>query len=278
MDVAKKIATYGFLYFYLLLTAGPFVWLGLTSLKASREIFLSPFALPQDPTLANYTRAWTVGHFASYFQNSLWITLLTVAATILLSAPAAYALAKFDFWGIKATAFYFLSGLMIPVQLAVVPLFFEMKYLGLLNSRSGLFLVYLATSLPFAIFLLIGFFRALPDSLREAAILDGASEWQSFWKIIFPLAKPGVATVAIITFLGVWNEYLVAFTLLSGQGGESVRTLPLGLANLTIVGQFRTDFGIIFAGVVIVMLPTLVAYICLERALTQGLTSGIGKD
>jgi len=167
---------------------------------------------------------------------------------------------------------------MIPIQLAVVPLFFQMKWLGLLNSRGGLFLVYLATSLPFAIFLLVGFFRSLPESLREAAILDGASEWTAFWKVVFPLARPGVATVAIITFLGVWNEYLVAFTLLSGEGGDSVRTLPLGLANLTIVGQFRTDFGMIFAGVVIVMLPTLVAYVSLEKALTRGLTAGAVKE
>jgi N-acetylglucosamine transport system permease protein len=274
----KRGLTYSFLLFYLALTAGPFLWLGLTSLKPSQEIFSSPFGWPQDPNFSNYSRAWTVGHFGSYFQNSLVVTIVTVLATIALSAPAAYALARFAFPGSKACSFFFLSGLMIPIQLAVVPLFFQMKWMGLLNSRTGLFLVYLATSLPFAIFLLIGFFRSLPGSLREAAILDGASEWTAFWKVVFPLARPGVATVAIITFLGVWNEYLVAFTLLSGQGGDSVRTLPLGLANLTIVGQFRTDFGLVFAGVVIVMLPTLVAYISLEKALTRGLTAGAVKE
>jgi N-acetylglucosamine transport system permease protein len=270
--------TYGFLLFYFAITAGPFLWLGLTTLKPSREIFLSPFSWPQDPSLINFERAWEVGQFHTYFQNSLLITISTVVLTLLLSAPAAYALARFDFPGAKATSFYFLSGLMIPIQLAVVPLFFEMKWLGLLNSRLGLFLVYLATSLPFAIFLLVGFFRSLPGSLREAAILDGASEWNVFWQVFFPLARPGLATVAIITFLGVWNEYLVAFTLLSGQGSDLVRTLPLGLANLTIVGQFRTDFGMVFAGVVIVMLPTLVAYVTLERALTKGLTAGASKE
>ena len=274
----KRALTYIFLLFYLALTAGPFVWLGLTSLKPSQEIFLSPFGWPRDPGLDNYFTAWTVGRFGAYFGNSISITLLTVLATVALSAPAAYALARFGFPGVRAISFFFLSGLMIPIQLAVVPLFFQMKWLGLLNSRGGLFLVYLATSLPFAIFLLVGFFRSLPESLREAAILDGASEWTAFWKVVFPLARPGVATVAIITFLGVWNEYLVAFTLLSGEGGDSVRTLPLGLANLTIVGQFRTDFGMIFAGVVIVMLPTLVAYVSLEKALTRGLTAGAVKE
>jgi len=274
----RNTLTYGFLLFYLSLTAGPFLWLILTTFKSSREIFLSPFSWPVDPTLENYQRAWDVGQFHLYFQNSLGITLLTVAMTLALSAPAAYALARFHFPGAKVTSFYFLSGLMIPIQLAVVPLFFEMKWLGLLNTRSGLFWVYLATSLPFAIFLLVGFFRSLPGSLREAAILDGATEWQTFWKVYFPLARPGLATVAIITFLGVWNEYLVAFTLLSGQGADQARTLPLGLANLTIVGQFRTDFGMVFAGVVIVMIPTLVAYVTLEKSLTKGLTSGSNKE
>lgn len=277
MEQLKRAWTYAFLSFYLVLTAGPFLWLGMTSLKPSREIFLNPFGLPQTPTLSNFQRAWEVGKFGVYFQNSLLLTLTTVLVTILLSAPAAYALAKYRFRGSGAVGFFFLAGLMIPIQLAVVPLFFQMKWLGLLNSRTGLFLVYLATSLPFAIFLLIGFFKGLPDSLREAAILDGASEWDAFWKVLFPLARPGLATVAIITFLGVWNEYLVAFTLLSGQGAESVRTLPLGLANLTLVSQFRTDFGSIFSGILIVVIPTLIAYVSLERSLTQGLTAGSGK-
>lgn len=270
--------TYAFLVFYLFLTAGPFLWLGLTSLKPSREIFLSPFSWPAHPTLANFVKAWHVGQFEQYFGNSFFLTVATVLATLALSSPAAYALARFAFRGREALSFYLLSGLMIPIQLAVVPLFFEMKGLGLLNSRTGLFLVYLATSLPFAVFLLVGFFRTLPGSLREAALLEGAGEWTIFQQIFLPLARPGLATVAIITFLGVWNEYLVAFTLLSGQGGDAARTLPLGLANLTIVGQFRTDYGMVFAGVVIVMLPTLLAYVSMERALTKGLTSGASKE
>lgn len=274
----KRLLTYTSLWLYFALTAGPLCWLLITSLKPSREIFLTPFSWPRSPTLDNFQRAWDVGNFGGYFGNSLVLTLATVGATILVSAPAAYALSKFYFRGSRAISFYFLSGLMIPIQLAVVPLFFEMKWLGLLNSRLGLFLVYLATSIPFAVFLLVGFFRTLPSSLREAAILEGATEGQVFWKVFFPLAKPGLATVGIITFLGVWNEYLVAFTLLSGQGGESVKTLPLGLANLTIVGQFRTDFGLVFAGVVIVMLPTLVAYVTLEKSLTKGLTAGASKE
>ncbi len=262
---------------FLVATVAPMVWLVVTSFKPSREIFLDPFALPGQWTVGNYLRAWTVGQFGDFFLNSVGLTAATVAATVLLSSMAAYALARFSFPGSRALLFYFLAGLMIPLQLAVVPLFFEMRLLGLLNTRLGLFLVYLATSLPFAVFLLTGFFRGLPSSLRESALLDGASEATIFWKVMFPLAQPGWVTVAIFTFLGVWNEYLVAFMLLSGQDAEGLRTLPLGLANLTIVSQFRTDFGLVFAGIVVVMLPTLMVYVALERHLTRGITVGATK-
>lgn len=274
----KRGTLYILLVSYLGATVLPFVWLMVTSFKQSREIFLNPFALPSQWVAENYVGAWTTGRFGDYFWNSLLLTSVTVVATLLFASTAAYALARFSFPGATAIQFYFLAGMMVPIQLAVVPLFFEMKSFGLLNTRLGLGLVYLATSLPFAVFLLVGFFRGLPASLREAAMLDGANEWTVFWRIMLPLARPGLATVAIITFLGVWNEYLVAFMLLSGEGSEALRTLPLGLANLTIVGQFRTDFGIIFAGIVIVMVPTLIIYITLEQHLTRGLTMGANKE
>ena len=274
----SKGALMSFLLFYLILTVAPFLWLLMTSLKTSQEIFLDPFERPREPTLENFHKAWTVGHFGDFFVNSLVVTSVTVLATLILSSMTAYLLARFQFRGVVASKFYFLAGMMVPIQLAVVPLFFEMKALGLLNSRFGLVLVYLATSLPFAIFLLLGFFKGLPASLREAALLDGASEWTVFSKVMLPLAKPGLATVGIITFLGVWNEYLVAFMLLSGPSSEDAKTLPLGLANLTIVGQFRTNFGSIFAGVVIVMIPTLIVYVALEKHLTRGLTLGANKE
>ena len=168
---------------FLTLTVAPFLWLLVTSLKPSREIFLYPFRPPAQPTWENYAKAWRVAHLGDYFANSVLITVTVVLATLLLSSMAAYAIARFAFPAARAVHFTFLAGMMIPIQLAVVPLFFEMKALSLLGSRFGLGLVYLATSLPFAVFLLTGFFRALPGSLREAAVLDGASEWTVFWRI-----------------------------------------------------------------------------------------------
>lgn len=274
----SRLGVGSLLWGYLFMTLAPFLWLIVTSLKPSREIFLAPFALPSEATGANYVNAWRVGQLGASFFNSVAITVLVVLATLALSSMAAYALARFGLRGAEALQFYFLAGLMIPIQLSVVPLFFEMKALGLLNSRLGLGLVYLATSLPFAVFLLVGFFRSLPNALREAAFLDGAGEWTVFSKIMLPLARPGLATIAIMTFLGVWNEYLVAFVLLGGGSEQALTTLPLGLANLTQVGQFRADFGLVFAGLVIVMVPTLIVYVGLERHLTTGLTLGGVKE
>lgn len=265
------------LYAWFLVTVLPMVWLVLNSLRSSREIFLEPFGWPAGIRWENYLGAWTVARFGDYFLNSLVVTVISVLGVVLLGSMAAYGLARFVFPGAQAVLFFFLGGMMVPLQLAVVPLFFEMGWLGLLNSRVGLVLVYVASGLPFAIFILVGFFRSLPTELYESAVIDGCSPWRAFWSIMLPLAQPGLITVAVFTFLGTWNEYFLAFMLLSGRGSEAVRTLPLGLANLTIVSQYRTDYGMLFAGLVLVMLPTLVVYAVLQRYVTRGVTMGALK-
>jgi len=264
---------------YLAVVAYPMFWLLATSLKNDREIFLHPFSLPQLENLQwnNFTQAWSKGHFGEYFFNSVLVTVVTVAVTTLVAAMAAYAIARFRFWGARPVFFYFLAGLMIPLQLAIVPLFFQMKGLGLLNSRFGLVIVYVAFGLPFAIFVLTGFFKSLPAGLHEAALVDGAGEFRAFWSIMLPLARPGLITVAIFSFLGTWNEFLMAFMFLSGQGSENLRTLPLGLANITIVSQYRSDWGLAFAGLVLMMLPILLFYVVLQKHLTKGITLGAIK-
>ena len=267
------------LFGYALLVVLPMVWLFLTSLKADREIFLHPFAPPNfaNPEWSNFSRAWVDGQFGKYFFNSILITSTTVVATVLLAAMAAYAVARFTFFGARVSFYYFLAGLMVPLQLAIVPLFFQMRQLHLLDSLCGLFFVYVAFSLPFSIFILTGFFRSLPTSLHEAAVLDGANEWQAFRLIMLPLARPGLVTVGIFLFLGTWNEYFIAFICLSGEGSASERTLPLGLANLTIVSQYRSDWGVAFAGLVLMTFPALLGYILLQKQLTRGITAGALK-
>ena len=274
-----KLATYGVLLLYLIVVVYPMFWLLTTSLKTDRDIFLEPFKLPRLDNLQwkNFSGAWTEGHFGDYFLNSVLVTVFSVTLTLLCASMAAYAVARFSFKGVRPLFFYFLAGLMIPLQLAIVPLFFQMKSLDLLNSRLGLVVVYVAFGLPFAFFVLTGFFKSLPSGLHESALLDGASQFRAFWSVMLPLARPGLITVGIFSFLGTWNEFFMAFMFLSGEGSESLRTLPLGWANVTIVSQYRSDWGMAFAGLVVVMLPTLLVYILLQRHLTKGLTLGALK-
>jgi len=273
------IVIYLILAAYALTVVFPVGWVLATSLKPDREVFLHPFSLPEVTDLhwENFTNAWGKGHFGDYFLNSAIVTVATVTVTLLFSAMAAYALSRFAFPTARPLFFYFLAGMMIPLQLAIVPLFFQMKDMGLLNSRLGLLAVYVAFGMPFSIFVLTGFFRSLPSSLHESALTDGCSEWGAFWRVMLPLARPGLITVGVFTFLGTWNEFFMAFMFLSGEGSESLRTLPLGLANITIVSQYRSDWGMAFAGLVLMMMPTMLVYVVLQKHITKGITMGALK-
>ncbi|CAM3132690.1 carbohydrate ABC transporter permease [Rariglobus hedericola] len=264
---------------YLVWVVYPMAWVAYSSLKTDEAIFREAFALPPLDALQtdNYTRAWNEARFGDYFINSVLVTLTSVALIVMLGAMAAYALARFYHPLGKGVFWLFLAGLMVPVQLSIVPLFFELRALGLLNSRTGLILVYTANGLPFAIFILAGFFKSLPRSLYEAAVVDGCSEASAFWRVMLPLAKPGLVTVAIFQFIGIWKEYFFAFMFTSGDAGASVRTLPLGLANLSITSQYRSDYGMLFAGLVIVTVPILIVFIALQKHLVKGVTAGALK-
>jgi N-acetylglucosamine transport system permease protein len=274
-----RFVVYTILIAVFVAVAYPLLWLLGTSLKADRDIFTNPFAPPDPAGLRwdNFSRAWTQGHFGDYFFNSVVLTIGAVVLTTLLSAMAAYALSRFTFRGVRPMFFLFLAGLMLPLQQVIVPLFFQMRDLGLLNSRFGLLIVYVALSLPFGIFVLTGFFKTQPASIYESALIDGAGELRAFWSVMLPMARPGLITVAIFTFLGTWNEFLIAFMFLSGQGSENLRTLPLGLANVTITSQYRSDWGMAFAGLVIMLTPTLLVCVLLQRYITKGLTAGAVK-
>lgn len=264
---------------YLAWVVFPMIWVAYSSLKPNDAIFRDAFALPAGDNIvwANYSRAWREAHFSAYFMNSLIVTTVSVAGILLLGSMAAYALSRFYHPLGQATYLLFLAGLMVPVQLSIIPLFFELRALGLLNSRVGLILVYIANGLPFAIFILAGFFRALPRSLYEAAVVDGCNEVSAFWRVLLPLARPGLITVAIFQFIGIWKEYFFAFMFTSGSQSEGMRTLPLGLANLSLVAQYRNDYGILFAGIVVVTIPILLVYLALQKHLVKGVTAGALK-
>jgi ABC-type glycerol-3-phosphate transport system permease component len=257
----------------------PMVWVAYSSLKGDDAIFRDAFALPSpgDLRTENYAHAWNQAHFGDYFLNSVVVTVTSVALIVALGAMAAYALSRFTHAAGRIVFGLFLAGLTLPAQLAIVPLFFELRAAGLLNSRTGLILVYTANGLPFAIFILAGFFRSLPRSLHEAAIVDGCGEFSAFWRVLLPLARPGLVTVAIFQFIGVWKEYFYAFMLVSGDTAGSARTLPLGLANLSITAEYRTEYGMLFAGIVLVTLPILLVYVSLQRQIVRGIAAGALK-
>ncbi|MDD2765107.1 MAG: carbohydrate ABC transporter permease [Opitutaceae bacterium] len=256
----------------------PLLWVAYSSLKSDAAIFGDAFALPAaaDLRFDNYGRAWREARFGDYFFNSVLVTTVSVTAIVLLGAMAGYALSRFHHPAGRFVFGLFLAGLMIPVQLGVVPLFFQLRALGLLNSRLGLMVVYTANGLPFAIFILAGFFRSLPRTLYEAAVVDGCNEFSAFWRVLLPLARPGLVTVAIFQFIGIWKEYFFAFMFTNGGDGRA-RTLPLGLANLAITSQYRTDYGMLFAGLVLVTIPILIVYVALQRQLVKGITAGALK-
>jgi len=264
---------------YALWVIYPMVWMVYSSLKTDEAIFRDALAWPPLDGLRfdNYARAWHEARFGDYIFNSVLVTTTAVTLIVLLGAMTAYALTRFHHPAGRTAFWLFLAGLMIPAQLTIVPLFFEMRTLGLLNTRPGLILVYTANGLPFAIFILAGFFRSLPRTLYEAAVIDGCSEAGAFWRVMLPLARPGLGTVAIFQFIGIWKEYFFAFMLAGGDAAGGARTLPLGLANLSITAQYRTDYGMLFAGLVLVTIPLLIVYVVLQRQIVRGVTAGALK-
>ena len=297
---------YAFLIGYLCIVVFPMVWVFYTSAKSTQEIYKNPFGLPKAITQPNaqnlsavkenYSKAWVESGFSKYFGNSVKVVLISLAGILALGAMAAYALARFEFRGRNLVYYLFVAGLIIPMQLILIPLFFQFsgmeqaagaglrplaRALGydsatvtLHDTHAGLILIYVAASLPFTVFVLTSFFRTLPDELREAALIDGATEFSVFHKVMIPLAKPGLVTVAIFNFLGLWNEYLFALVFINT---DSLKTLPLGLASISMQAQYKSDFGLMFAGLVIVMLPTLIVYMILQERLTKGVTVGALK-
>lgn len=262
------------LVLYSIIVIYPMVWLISASLKNSRELFMTPWALPQSPQWVNYVKAWTEAGIGHYFANSVFVTVLSMFFILLVGSMAAYALARFQFRGNTAIYNVFLSGMMFPVFLGIVPLFLLLRNLGMLNNYFGLITVYVAYSLSFTIFILTGFFKTLPHELAEAGLIDGCSQFAVFWRIMMPLAKPGLVAAGIFNFFGIWNEYPLALVIISKS---ELRTLPLGIANLLMVQHYETNWGALFAGLVMVLVPTLVVYLIFQRQITEGLTAGALK-
>ncbi|MCI5872117.1 MAG: carbohydrate ABC transporter permease [bacterium] len=276
-----------FIYVVLILLAVsiivPVGWVFMASVKQNKEFYGNPWTLPESFYWQNFVDAWNTAKMGEYMLNSVIVTALALIILLLVALPAAYGLSRFKFRGNKFLNTAFMGGLFINVNYIVVPIFLMLRdgdvwlknVIGksfLLNNLVVLAIVYAATALPFTIYLLSGYFATLAHDYEEAAYIDGASYSTTMWKIIFPMAKPSIITVILFNFLSFWNEYIISMTLMSSAKGP--KTLPVGLLNLMQAQQSAAQYGIMYAGLVIVMLPTLILYICVQNKLTQGMTVG----
>lgn len=261
----------------------PVAWVFMASVKENSEFYGNPWALPAGFYIQNFADAWGKARMGEYMLNSVLVTALALLILLVVALPAAYVLSRFEFRGRKFLNVLFMGGLFVNVNYIVVPIFlmlvdgdkFLQGMLGsgfLLNNIFVLSLVYASTALPFTIYLLSGYFSSLAHDYEEAAYIDGAGYGKTMVRIIFPMAQPSIITVILFNFLSFWNEYIIAMTLLSDPKGG--KTLPVGLMQLTQAQQSAAQYGQLYAGLVLVMLPTLILYICVQRKLTQGMTLG----
>ncbi|WP_410816131.1 carbohydrate ABC transporter permease [Micromonospora sp. 050-3] len=271
LGVANALS-HGFLLLWGLLTVLPLLWMFISSFKTNGEILADPWGLPGALHLDNWARAWTGAHIGRYFINSLVVVTGSVSLTMLMGATAAYVFARYEFRGRQVVYYLFVGGLMFPVFLALVPLFFVVRNAGLFNSWLGLILVYAAYSLPFTVFFLTAFFRTLPTSVAEAALVDGCGHFRLFLRVMLPMARPGLISVAIFNFLSHWNQFLLPQVLL--QGDESKWMLAQGLFALSVSQGYAGDYARLFAGLSIAVLPVLAVYVAFQRQVQAGLTAG----
>ena len=276
-----------FIYFVLIMLAVciivPVAWVFLASIKENSEFYGNPWAMPKGIHWQNFVEAWNAAKMGEYMINSVLVTAMALAILLVVALHAAYCLSRFKFKGGRFLNVAFMAGLFINVNYIVVPIFLMLrdgdtwlkKVIGdgfLLNNLIVLAVVYAATALPFTIYLLSGYFATLPHDFEEAAYIDGAGYGKAMTSIIFPMAKPSVITIILFNFLSFWNEYIISMTLMSSA--QASRTLPVGLLNLMQAQQSAAQYGMMYAGLVMVMLPTLILYICVQKKLTQGMTVG----
>ncbi|MFE6970101.1 carbohydrate ABC transporter permease [Isoptericola sp. NPDC057653] len=262
------------LVIWCVLVIAPMIWVFIGSFKTSSEIFASPFSLPSNWSFINYEHAWVDAEIGRAFVNTIIVVGSALILVMLLGAMCAYVLARFEFPFRRAIYYLMLVGLTFPVFLAIVPLFFVMQNAGLLGTLPGLIVVYVAFALPFTVFFLYSFFRGLPDEIAEAAAIDGAGNWRTFFQVMLPMATPGMASVAIFNFLGLWNQFILPIALNPEQDNY---VLSQRLAAFVSSAGYAVDFGAMFAAVVVTIVPVLIAYVIFQRQLQGSVTAGTNK-
>lgn len=272
--LAQELAAYGILIFFSLLVLLPVLWMVSTAFKTSGEtIQIPPRWLPESFSLEAFKRLWEEYPFETYFKNSLIIVGASMVVAVFASCLAGYGLTRFRFRGRNGLMTFILVTQMFPSVMLLVPFYSIVGKLNLLDTHMGLILVYISFTVPFCTWTMVGFFRALPLELDEAARIDGCSSWQTFWRIIMPLTLPGVASTSIYAFITSWNEYMFAFILTTRP---EMKTLSVGIAEMNGFQQVR--WNDMMAASLLASLPLIVLFICLQKYFISGLTSGAVKS
>ena len=268
----STVLIYVFFCFIMVLYLAPLVWIALTSVKDRAEIYKSPFGWPSAIHWENYAAAWTGGKLGIAMLNSLFVCVVTLILTILIGSMAAFAIARLK-WKLSGAAMvYILIGMMIPVHCVLIPLFVRFAKIGLSNNLWGLILPYLTFSLPTCVFIMSGFFRSIPNELLESACMDGCTIYQIFFKICFPLARTGLFVTGLMTFIGNWNELLLALVFVSDA---NKKTLPVALTKF--VTPYQTNYDKMFPAIMIAIIPTIIVYCMFSNQIVDGLTTGAVK-
>lgn len=263
---------YSMLFLLALVWIAPMVTLVLTAIKGKKEFFSGTglFAFPQKIAWKNFSEALIRGRLLVYMKNDIIISGFKVPIGILVEAMAAYALTRLKMKNATKVFIFFLVGMMLPFQIALVPISVIYNKLRLINTYFGLFYVYVGFGISYGILVLRGFFRGIPKEMDEAAIVEGCTNWQIFIKVIMPMAKPAIATLLIVDFLATWNEYLLASVIINNN---AKKTVPVGL--MTFVGEHGTDYGFLCAGVLISVIPVLVVYLIFQRHFVEGMSGAV---
>lgn len=268
----KKLLTYAVLILTLLVSIMPLIWMWQAALVPSNKLNVDPFAIPTSVTLDNIKRAWTTGKMNVYMINSILVAIPRVLGVLLLSSLAGYAFGKLKFKGRDKIFSFMMFGMMIPIQAMVIPLYYNLQQMGLINTRLAMVIPYFGLSMPFAVFMMRAFFRDLPDALIESATIDGCNEFTTFLYIMAPLIKPALSALLVFEFMWSWNDMFLPMLVVYN---DTSRTLPLGL--MFFFGKYTADHSLIAAGVTICTLPIVIVYTLFQKNFIEGVTAGAVK-
>lgn len=242
------------------------------ALKPTRDVIFTPLALPKSFYVENFIKAWKVANFGAVYLNSIVISLVAVIFRIIFASMASFTIAKKKNKFNEFLYVFFLAGIMIPGYTILVPLLRLIKNLGLMNSKTGLIVIYIAGGMPFAVFILVGFIRGIANEVIEAAVIDGCSVYKIFWVVVFPLLKPVITTLFIIDFLAIWNDFLIPMLTISDA---SKRTVTLAMYNF--YGEYGARWEMTFAGYTLAVIPLIIMYLTLQKNIVNGIMVGAVK-